>query len=541
MSTGNELNNEKGESCSTNNTVEKTTKYSVPHKKEQTRRLVTFNVCGIKNVLNYMPWSENKTFFHMFSLLEADIICFQETKIQRKDLTKEMAIVSGFNSYFVFPANKKGYSGVAFYVNDAIPVVKAEKGITGWLTSDDFPSKTYRELDPDLVIGGYPQGIDKRSGLEIDSEGRAIVLDIGSCVLIGLYCPANSMGHRDEYRQIFMDALDHRVSNLIDTGRKVIVMGDLNIARELVDSAEGRRQLYKEGAIKPADDVSTFRLLNNEVMTEWEDSSQPRQMLNRWVNTSRMQLRDLCRDYHPENLDMYTCWNLKLDARASNFGSRIDYIIASREIECKNSDILPNLLGSDHCPVFADMCLGEFSKSTKKPKLCTHYISNFGNVGSIIDLFASKDRALPLPRNNHLSDVQDAYVERPPAKRKKTQSNTQQSILQFTKKQLDQNEQKIDVNELEIANKLESNSGMSIVDKGRNRDEQHSEWSRIFTRPKPPLCSGHNEPCTIRVTKKNGPNKGREFWMCSRPHGASDDPAKSKEYRCSYFKWVKER
>lgn len=41
-------------------------------------------------------------------------------------------------------------------------------------------------------------------------------------------------------------------------------------------------------------------------------------------------------------------------------------------------------------------------------------------------------------------------------------------------------------------------------------------WTKLFTKPAPPRCEGHNEPCIIYKTKKNGINCGREFWLCPR-------------------------
>lgn len=40
-------------------------------------------------------------------------------------------------------------------------------------------------------------------------------------------------------------------------------------------------------------------------------------------------------------------------------------------------------------------------------------------------------------------------------------------------------------------------------------------WSRIQESAKPPLCSGHKEPCVIREVKKKGPNKGEMLSRCS--------------------------
>jgi AP endonuclease-2 len=44
--------------------------------------------------------------------LDAEIICFQEHKLQRKDLSFAIANIPEFDAYFSFSMNKKGYSGV---------------------------------------------------------------------------------------------------------------------------------------------------------------------------------------------------------------------------------------------------------------------------------------------------------------------------------------------------------------------------------------------------------------------------------------------
>lgn len=44
----------------------------------------------------------------MFDTLEADIVVFQETKIQRKDLRDDMVLVPGWDCYFSLPRMKKG-------------------------------------------------------------------------------------------------------------------------------------------------------------------------------------------------------------------------------------------------------------------------------------------------------------------------------------------------------------------------------------------------------------------------------------------------
>ena len=44
----------------------------------------------------------------MFDILEADIVCLQETKIQRKDLRDDMVLVPGWDCFFSLPKHKKG-------------------------------------------------------------------------------------------------------------------------------------------------------------------------------------------------------------------------------------------------------------------------------------------------------------------------------------------------------------------------------------------------------------------------------------------------
>jgi AP endonuclease-2 len=80
------------------------------------------------NPFGYQPWRDRRTFqvsslsvllafptAHlqaqgMFDVLEADIVVFQETKIQRKDLRDDMVLVPGWDCYFSLPRHKKGWS-----------------------------------------------------------------------------------------------------------------------------------------------------------------------------------------------------------------------------------------------------------------------------------------------------------------------------------------------------------------------------------------------------------------------------------------------
>lgn len=71
-------------------------------------RITTWNVNGIRNPFGYQPWRDKRTFEGMFETLEADIVVFQETKIQRKDLRDDMVLVPGWDNYWSLPKHKKG-------------------------------------------------------------------------------------------------------------------------------------------------------------------------------------------------------------------------------------------------------------------------------------------------------------------------------------------------------------------------------------------------------------------------------------------------
>lgn len=62
-------------------------------------------------------------------------------------------------------------------------------------------------------------------------------------------------------------------------------------------------------------------------------------------------------------------------------------------------------------------------------------------------------------------------------------------------------------------------------------------WSKLFTKPAAPRCEGHDEPCKTMLTKKNGMNLGRSFWMCTRPLGPSGQKERNTQWRCHTFIW----
>ncbi|KAI2620552.1 DNase I-like protein [Hypoxylon sp. NC1633] len=315
-------------------------------------RITSWNVNGIRNPFGYQPWREKRTFEAMFEILEADIVVMQETKIQRKDLQDDMVLVPGWDVFFSLPRHKKGYAGVAIYTrNSTCMPIKAEEGIIGVLCPPNTSTK-FRDLPPDQQIGGYPRPGQLTGLVEettLDSEGRCVILEFPAFVLIGTYSPANRDESRDDFRLGYLEALDVRIRNLIDMGKKVVLTGDLNVIRASIDTANILERLRKEGMTVDDFFSAPSRRLFNQLVFEGVVRG-PRD-----ENREEPVLWDLGRLFHPTREGMFTCWDTKKNTRPANFGSRIDYVLCSDDMKnwFGDSNIQEGLMGSDHCPVFA--------------------------------------------------------------------------------------------------------------------------------------------------------------------------------------------
>ncbi|KAL8629549.1 hypothetical protein Q9189_004730 [Teloschistes chrysophthalmus] len=250
----------------------------------------------------------------MFDILEADIVVFQESKIQRKDLVDDMVLIPGWDCYWSLPKHKK-----------------------------------------DQRIGGYPTKSQLEASVidatTLDSEGRCVILEFPAFVLLGVYSPANRDETRKDFRLGFLDLLDARVRNLVAMGKRVLLTGDLNISREELDTANADAAMRKNG-FTPEDFISTpARRMFNQLLEGGKVIGE------RDTNREDPIMWDICRGFHPSRKGMFTCWEQKVNARPGNYGSRIDYVLCSLSMKSwfSESNIQEGLMGSDHCPVYAVM------------------------------------------------------------------------------------------------------------------------------------------------------------------------------------------
>ncbi|KAG7665305.1 APN2 [[Candida] subhashii] len=366
--------------------------------KSSTLRYVTFNINGANTLFNYHPWNKfNQDYNALFQSLQADIITLQELKLSNQTLPtiKDIGHLRNYKSFISLPISKKGYSGVGLFVRipDSsesknvkrnLTVIRAEEGITGWLSSkltngDTIPSRPspYRD-QTDNNIGGYPD-IDELEGLAIDSEGRCVCIELAnSLVVFALYCPANSQGTEEgeKFRLKFLQILFERAYELkFKLGKEVIIMGDINVSPDLIDNAEGMKDRINENLIRPSltSDGYNFEIINYEECWKFKSSTKARELLNKYTipglwhdlildtNTQKAVdtqfLYDSTRFIQGRKMNIYTVWNTLTGARQINHGSRIDLILCSCYNMVKRiskADIWPFILGSDHCPVFTD-------------------------------------------------------------------------------------------------------------------------------------------------------------------------------------------
>ena len=152
-------------------------------------KLVSWNVNGLRAVVK-------KNFLDVFSEMDADFFCLQETKLQAGQIDLEF---DGYESYWNY-AVKKGYSGTAIFTKHK-------------------PLSVH-----------YGLGIENH-----DQEGRVITLEYADFWLLTVYTP-NSQNElaRIGYRMEWEDDFRAYLKKLEET-KPVIVCGDLNVAHTEID------------------------------------------------------------------------------------------------------------------------------------------------------------------------------------------------------------------------------------------------------------------------------------------------------------------
>lgn len=180
-------------------------------------KIVTWNINGIRTAPQPLK--------PLLDSFDADILCFQETKITRELLDEQIALVDGYSAYFSYSRKKGGYSGVVTYCKDRVRPVAAEEGVSGYLSSINGKR-------PDDAVGSYGSlsSLPVAELQDLDSEGRAVITqhkllskegaENAVCV-INVYCPRADKEREDRkaYKVKFCQLLQVRAEALVARGR----------------------------------------------------------------------------------------------------------------------------------------------------------------------------------------------------------------------------------------------------------------------------------------------------------------------------------
>ncbi len=251
-------------------------------------RIVTYNVNGIRSAIS-------KGLFDWIRSVDPDVICLQEIKASPEQVGVFELEEMGYHHYW-YPAQKKGYSGVALFSKTKPDHVQYGCGI-----------KTY------------------------DEEGRMLRADFGNVSVMSVYHPSGSSGDlRQAFKMQWLSDFDSYIHELKQNVSNLVLCGDFNICHKPIDIHN------------PVSNAKSSGFLPEE--REWMEQF----LGSGFIDT----FRHFNSDPHH-----YTWWTFRAGARQKNLGWRIDYHLASLDLKdrLRSSAILPDAVHSDHCPVLLEI------------------------------------------------------------------------------------------------------------------------------------------------------------------------------------------
>ena len=224
--------------------------------------------------------------------IDADLICLQELKAMPEQVPAELLSWPGYTAY-INSADRPGYSGTAILTR----------------------------YEPQNVSFSF--GVDR-----FDHEGRNVILDFPDFRLFNCYFPNGGTGpERLQFKTDFYEAV---LRYAVQSDKPLIICGDVNTAHREIDLA------------RPKENETHTGFLPME--REWID----RLLAAGFIDSFRLF------DSRPQQ---YTWWDMKTRARERNVGWRIDYFFVAAGLQNRLTAayILPEVQGSDHCPVVLEL------------------------------------------------------------------------------------------------------------------------------------------------------------------------------------------
>ncbi|MBQ3820583.1 MAG: exodeoxyribonuclease III [Bacteroidales bacterium] len=243
-------------------------------------KFISWNVNGLRAVAG-------KGFADIFTGLDADFFCLQETKLQAGQIDLEFP---GYRSFWDY-AEKKGYSGTCIYTKHEPLSVRTGLGIP-----------------------------------EHDTEGRVVTLEMPDFFLVTVYTPNSQdglrrLGYRMEWEDAFRDYLCGLAAR-----KGVVVCGDMNVAHEEIDLKNPDTNHFNAG-FSDEERAKMTQLLASGFTDSWRFQHPGEAKYSWW--SYRMAARE-------RNVG----WRIDYFLVSESLRGRI-----------VSTDIHNEIYGSDHCPV----------------------------------------------------------------------------------------------------------------------------------------------------------------------------------------------
>jgi exodeoxyribonuclease III len=244
-------------------------------------KLATWNVNGIR---------ARQTQLHEFLETEQpDVLCLQEIKASLDQLPVWLCDLEGYWCYW---HGGKGYSGVGLHVRKA--------------NGSDRPEFQH----PDF-----------------DYENRIVTVNLPLATVASIYVPNGGKDFPAKMR--FLEALNSYAAEFHTAGRRLILCGDLNVARTDMDVHPKERRPRAIGQL-PEERALIESIIGHGLV-------------------------DVHRKVDPDNAELFTWWAPWRNMKQRNIGWRLDYVLASESIAEKTvTCVVQREVGtSDHGPVIA--------------------------------------------------------------------------------------------------------------------------------------------------------------------------------------------
>lgn len=250
-------------------------------------KIATWNVNGIRaRQTQLAEWLERE---------RPDVVCLQELKAEQAQIPDCCKL----DEYWVYWHCLRGYSGVSLHIRKGDHRERSDA-----IGSSEPPVFTH----PDF-----------------DMESRIVQCEVGNLVLASVYVPNG--GKDFAAKMAFLGRLIAWTRQVTDSGRELVLCGDMNIARTEIDVHPKERKPAAIGQLP--EERQLFEALLGD------------------------RLVDVGRELDPANENLFTWWAPWRNLRARNIGWRLDYVLASKGVAARAAQctVQAEVGTSDHAPV----------------------------------------------------------------------------------------------------------------------------------------------------------------------------------------------